>query len=219
MRSAYDFAKYFIQHDYDTISNTFDGNMKLQKLLVFAYLISLAKYNRPLFEDDILAFKNGFVVESVRLKYQHDYYALKKESDLFEPDFSDEENDILKQTVSVYGSLSATELSDLSHEFDFWRVAYNRGLDSSGYHDKEKSKIELTAMMSEIQRIQDVLEAHEQSKRLCSAFQSVNGIKFFYTPQDVQITDDLIEYLDEFTETADDTAYSIYYDDGELVVY
>ena len=88
MRDAYDFAKYFIKNGYDSNPNTYDGNMKLQKMLTFANAISLAEYGKPLFNDKILAFTNGCVVEKVRLRYRNDYKGLKRDSDVFQPDFT-----------------------------------------------------------------------------------------------------------------------------------
>lgn len=70
MRDVYDFAKFFIKNGADSSPNTYDGNMKLQKLLVFADLANIAEYGEPLFGDQVLAFKNGCVVEKVRLRYK-----------------------------------------------------------------------------------------------------------------------------------------------------
>ncbi len=70
--------------------------MKLQKLLSFANMISIAKYGHPLFAEPVLAYENGFVVESVRQRYKNDYAGLKNDSGEFNPDFSEEEYRILK---------------------------------------------------------------------------------------------------------------------------
>lgn len=69
MRDVYDFAKFFIKNGADSMPNTYDGNMKLQKLLFLADLANIAEYGEPLFNDQVLAFKNGCVVEKVRLRY------------------------------------------------------------------------------------------------------------------------------------------------------
>ena len=59
MKDVYDYAKYFIKNGADTMPNTYDGNMKLQKLLVLADLANIAEYGEPLFSEQVLAFKNG----------------------------------------------------------------------------------------------------------------------------------------------------------------
>ena len=82
MRDVYDFAKFFIKNGADSRPNTYDGNMKLQKLLVLADLANIAEYGEPLFGDQVLAFKNGCVVEKVRLRYKNDYVAFKTDATL-----------------------------------------------------------------------------------------------------------------------------------------
>ena len=57
--TVFDYAKWFLENDLDTPRNTFKGNMKLQKLLFFAQLISLAKNNKLLFDEEFCAFENG----------------------------------------------------------------------------------------------------------------------------------------------------------------
>lgn len=63
MRDVYDFAKFFIKSGADSTPNTYDGNMKLQKMLVLSDMAHLARCRQPLFGDNILAFENGLVVE------------------------------------------------------------------------------------------------------------------------------------------------------------
>lgn len=219
MNTAYDYAKYFMSKGMDSFPNTFDGNMKLQKLLVFADLLSLAKYGSPLFDDKIMAFTNGYVVEDVRKEYQNNYAAFKAASDSFKPDFSDTEQIVMDYTEAIYGSMSAKELSDLSHDFDFWSESYNNGLSESGYHNKELSVISTDSMIREIGKVRNVIAAYEQTQQLESSFQYINGIRFYYTPSDLEMTDEIIGDLFEFSKSADESSYSVYYDNGELVVY
>ena len=89
--------------------NTYDGNMKLQKLLVLADMAHLAQYGQPLFKEDVLAFENGLVVEKVRLRYRNDYSGLKADSEKFDPDFSEEEYETLK-AVRTYKETMKTAL-------------------------------------------------------------------------------------------------------------
>ena len=91
MRDVYDLAKYFIKNDVDSMPNTFDGNMKLQKLLVLAELANIAEYGEHFFDEQILAFKNGCVIEKVRLRYKNDYFGLNRDCEAFHPDFSEAE--------------------------------------------------------------------------------------------------------------------------------
>ena len=111
MRDVYDVAKYFIKNDADSFPNTYEGNMKLQSLLVFANMINFAKYGELLF-DDVLPIKDDCVVEKISLCY---------ESDKFEQDFSDSENTVLNMVMSIFKSASAKELSEITHTFNFWK--------------------------------------------------------------------------------------------------
>lgn len=43
MRDVYDVAKYFIKNDADSFPNTYEENMKLQSLLVFANILNFVK--------------------------------------------------------------------------------------------------------------------------------------------------------------------------------
>lgn len=139
----------FLKHEPDSSPDTFDGNMKLQKLLVFADLVSLAEYGVKLFDDEILAFKNGCVVENVRLEYRNHYRKLKDESEAFIPDFSEEERNVLCFTTELFGKLTAVELSKLNHQFSFWRCAFERGTSEIGYHEKKASVVSEEAMQAE----------------------------------------------------------------------
>lgn len=206
MRSAFDFAKYFIQNGND--ENTFDGNMKLQKLLSFANLISYAKTEKPLFQEPMLAYDNGCVVEPIRARYCYDYDALVSQSRAFNPSFSKEEYDILRATLALFGSLSARELSDIQHDFDFWASANQR----PGQIVTEDD------IKPELWRIQSVLEAQAESERQCLKSERINGVTYHYEPG-FQFTDELVQWLYGFAETADDDSYTIYYDDGKLVIY
>ena len=219
MLTALDYAKYFIRQGLDTNPNTYDGNMKLQKLLFFANLISIAKRGEPLFDDPIMAFANGCVVESVRLKYKNNYQDLLKESRSFEPSLTQEEYDILNLTSEIFGHLSAKELSNLNHGFDFWKSAYNRSQCSDGFKDKEQSIIPNAEMQSEIEKIKSVIEQYKILKNERAFKEIVNGVVFYYSPENISMTDDIFEQLYAFSQNADEDVYNIYSDNGKLVIY
>lgn len=179
MRDVYEYAKFFIKNGADSTPNTYDGNMKLQKLLVFANLIYLAQYDEFLFDDDVLAFKNGCVIEKIRLRYRNDYYGLKQDSDRFEPDFTEKEYEVLKTALDIFGSATARELSEINHTFQFWNNAYQKGTDSNGYHDKSKSVVNFKEQPDDIEKMREVLYAYRQSVDEVTAKEVINGITFF----------------------------------------
>jgi hypothetical protein len=46
---------------------------------------------------------------------------------------------------------------------------------------------------------------------------SINGVMFYY--DGFILTDEIIDQLESFSLSADDDAYSVYLDDGRLVIY
>jgi len=219
MRNAYDIAKYFISLDLDTNRNKIDGNIKLQKLLFFANMLSLAEYNQPLFNDDILAYNQGCVIENIRLKYKNDCAGFVRESKEFNPQFTTDEYKILDLCVSIFGKLSARELSELNHSFDFWKRAYNDSDRGDGYRDKNRAIVSVEAMQREAIKINDVVAAYKKTQEENNVSETVYGVEFIYSPSDLELTDEMIDELVEFSINADEPTYNIYLDNGKLVIY
>lgn len=217
MRDVYDFAKFFIKSGADSMPNTYDGNMKLQKMLVLADMAHLAQYQQPLFGDDILAFENGLVVEKVRLRYRNDYSGFKADSEKFNPDFSEEEYKTLNDVIGVYGHLTARELSDLNHSFESWKQAYMNGTTENGYHDKGKSVVNFESFPEDVEAVGRAVRAYRETQRKAPRYEVVNGVTFYY--DDMAITDEVIADLEKFSRVCEDDAYSICMDDGRLVIF
>lgn len=219
MHDVFDYAKYIIQKEPGSFKNTFDGNMRLQKLLVFANLISLAEYGEPLFDDPVLAFAHGCVIERIRLRYKNDYQGLMNDSLRFSPAFSREESDALDLAVSLFGGLRPREMSDINHTFRFWENAYNNSIQPGGFKDKGSSVISVESMIAEAGRMKDVANAYRETEAENSAKETINGIDFYYDPSEFAMTDDLLDYLYDFSLEAGESAYSVYFDRDHLVVY
>lgn len=218
MPSAIDFAKYFLQRGLDTNRNTYDGNMKLQKLLFFADFISLVNRGIPLFNDSVLAFSNGCVIEDVRQRYKSDCFGLVAESESFIPSFSAEEKEILQTTIELFADTSAKELSELNHTFSFWKRRLETSTYASGYRSKELAVIPISEMLEEKDAMQSVLESHRVNKAAGQKYEMINGVRFFYDPG-FSISDEMMEQLEAFSEFAEDEAYTIYSENGELVIF
>ena len=217
MRDVYDFAKFFIKNGADSKPNTYDGNMKLQKLLVFADLASIAEFGEPLFDDQVLAFENGCVVEKVRLRYRSDYAAFKQESDMYQPDFSDREYEVLTIIMDIFGSASAKELSEINHTFDFWKRAFDNGTSCTGYHNKGMSVVDMISQQADVEKMREVISAYRETVDEAMAVEIINGVTFYY--DGFALTDDMIDQLKGFSLSAEDDTYSVYLDNGKLVIY
>lgn len=155
--SSLDVANWFMNNKLDNPRNTLKGNIKLQKLLFFAQMISLAKYNELLFNEEFSAFDNGMVIEDLRLHYKNNPQSLLE----IKPSFNEKQIDVLSLTSAIYGDAEANELSELSHQFLCWRKYLANSIDQDGYKDKAKSKVPYEELKKEIELIKDVLLAHE----------------------------------------------------------
>ena len=217
MRDVFDFAKFFIKNGVDSIPNTYDGNMKLQKMLVLANFANIVENGEPLFPDQILAFRNGCVIEKVRLRYKNDYFAFKKDSDAYEPEFSQAEYSTLNMILNIFGSATSRELSEINHAFNFWKTAYTNGTNSNGYHDKTKSVVDMNAETEDFERMREIISSYRDTAKNAMYSETINGVTFYY--DNLVLTDEITDKLETFSLLADDKAYTVYLDNGKLVIY
>ena len=218
--NAIDAAKWFIKQGYDTPFNTFDGNMKLQKLLYFAQLIHLARTGRLLFNDKVYAFKNGSVVENVRQYYKNSYVLLVEEANALEDlKFNESEMETLVTTAEIFGDINAKELSVINHLRISWQKAFEQSKRANGYYDKDSSEISFDVVKKhDLPRVQEMLNAYKSSHDLQEASEVINDVTFYYDPKELQMTDDIVGRLESFEGT--EPSYDIYLDRNlGLVIY
>jgi len=160
MKTATEIAKWFVQKHPDLKFPSKEGAIKLQKLLFFTWLIHFRKYGESLFDDDFFAFEKGPVVETVRLKYNSNFSQFLEQG----VDYSNEEAISLKLSYDIFGSATAKELEDLSHNSPVWNKYFTRSLMGSscdGYKDKYLSKIPKSELDEELEMIDTVIYVHE----------------------------------------------------------
>ena len=97
------------------------SNLKLQKLLYYAQGIHVALYGTPLFNDEILAWQYGPVVEKVYQTYKSNGANAIENFDAPEENFSKEEELTLQFTQKAFGQYSAWKLADMTHEETPWK--------------------------------------------------------------------------------------------------
>jgi uncharacterized phage-associated protein len=101
----------------DTISN-----LKMQKLLYYAQGFFLALYNKPLFQEKIIAWQYGPVVKEVYEAYsEYSHGAIPKPRRINLKVFDEETMDFLKEIYQVYGQYSALRLMQLTHDEPPWK--------------------------------------------------------------------------------------------------
>lgn len=155
-------AEWFMQRNLDSPSNTFKGNMKLQKLLFFSQLVYMCKNNGEImYEEKFSAFDYGMVLENVRKEYLKNYNRLKEESaqDIELPENVEE---ALKITQEIFGECTAEELSELSHQFDSWSKYLKLSIEENNFHNKEKAVVPYEELEKELYRMNRVLKAYEK---------------------------------------------------------
>lgn len=186
--------------------------MKIQKLLLFANMISLSETKNPLFKDEIYAFPYGCVVESIRTEYKRNYFKLLEDSQSFEENFSEIDKEMIETTIEIFGHVPAKELSELNHLFKFWKNKVDK---SNGYSKDLSEVIVYTEELSaEIENISKLLNSFKEREVLTK--EVINGIIFYF---DFHMTDELLIKLEYISRTLDEDTYTIYLDSGELVIY
>ncbi|CAG7839977.1 hypothetical protein CLOHAE12215_01393 [Clostridium haemolyticum] len=225
MCQAIDVAKWFIKNNYEPC-DTKNGNMKLNKLLYFAQLISLVKRDKVLFNDNLSAFKHGVVVENVRKEYYNNYHNFIQTAQKSSITLSEEEEEVLNITINIFGQVNARELSQLTHEHSCWKDHYEKSKRGNGNYDKQDGIIPINEIVNNYQcdldLIREILSAYENDNMDNTNDEKcieIKGVKFYYNPNEVNINDNNIrEILEGFP--ADDIAYTIYIDPTQgLVIY
>lgn len=114
---------------------------KLQKLVYYAQAWSLVRYDRPLFNDVIEAWREGPVVRSLynqhRRKSRVRHWPGGDKTHLDAP-----EHDLIAWVVEKYGKLSAETLSEMTHAEAPWFIA--RGLLPASASSDEPIDLKIT---------------------------------------------------------------------------
>jgi uncharacterized phage-associated protein len=121
MKSAFDIARWFIEN------NPFlscyrkgykDNHLKLQKLLHYSNILMQLINQKPLFEEEVVAYKEGFVVEDFYEKFRS--HASEIYNRELKQNFNDKETEILNLTNILFGYMTGKELSVAVHLDDIW---------------------------------------------------------------------------------------------------
>ncbi len=122
-----DIAEYYLRLA-DKESGDLISNLKLQKLVYYAQGIYLVAKGKPLFDDDIVAWSHGPVVEELYHTYKH-YQdgAIDSDSDYEIPNFDAGTQQILDEVYSVLGQFSAWKLRQMTHSESPWLNANSKG--------------------------------------------------------------------------------------------
>ncbi|KNE19025.1 Panacea domain-containing protein [Virgibacillus pantothenticus] len=196
---AIDVAKWFMKHKLDSPRNTFDGNMKLQKLLYFSQLIHYANHNKILFSEEMKAYENGTVINDVRLTYRNELDQLVDQAEDFEGFNSPEVDYTLNLTSEIFGGMNAKELSDLNHEFVSWKVPFKESqTDQPGRYIREKNVINPLdgLFLEDVRNVKQMLEAYCENEDDMN-YEVVNGVTFYYNSSEIHLDEKILAKLGE----------------------
>jgi uncharacterized phage-associated protein len=114
-------ADYFLALFNNDEAGELISNLKLQKLVYYAQALYLAKYNKPLFENEIEAWAYGYVVPELYKDFkQHGANAIPPPVDFNYSIYDPSEQEILEEVYLNYGQYSAWRLSQITHEEALW---------------------------------------------------------------------------------------------------
>jgi len=121
MLSALKISEYIL-----SLSNPDEGdiisNLKLQKLLYYAQGLYLALNDKPLFSEDIYAWKLGPVVKEVYHKYKgYEANYIPPPEDIDFGSYEEEIKDFLNEIYTIFGQYSAWRLCQMTHDEPPWK--------------------------------------------------------------------------------------------------
>lgn len=116
-------AKWFLNYNRLIMSESdadLISNLKLQKLLYYAQGCFLAYFDRPLFNEPIVAWEHGPVVESVYQEYKANRANGIVFDDDFNSEFNNEEESLLEEVYNTFAKYSAWGLRNMTHQETPW---------------------------------------------------------------------------------------------------
>ncbi len=125
MLNCFDVANYFLVL-VDRESGDSITQLKLQKLVYFAQGISLALFNKPLFNEPIEAWEHGPVARVLRKTFgAFEKNAIPAPGEIDFDIYSQQEKELIYKVYSVYGEHTAYYLRQLTHEHPIWHEAFS----------------------------------------------------------------------------------------------
>jgi len=117
-------ASYFIRRAYEDDKAAEMTNMKVQKLLYYAQSICLALYDRPLFSEEIQAWRYGPVCPpAYRFYSEFEADQLPIPDERYIESISDETKKLLDEVWQYFGRYHAYQLSGMTHVEFPWKKA------------------------------------------------------------------------------------------------
>lgn len=199
---ARELAKWFLKTNPALRNGYNDENTKLNKLLYFSNLMYFSVKEENLIDEPFEKWDNGPVIRSIYSDYR--YSGLSQTKDLTGEITDDFVLQILRIVNFIYGDMQASELSEESHKSTIWQ------------EPKRNEKIEFSHIdPSEKQMMHNLYEAYEDFDFDHCGIEWINGNKYVYDTRNLEMTDELIQELEQITEKRDPAFIELV--DGEMV--
>ena len=174
---ALDVAKYVLSLTDEKSGNTI-SNLALQKLLYYIQGYYIACFDKPLFEEDIIAWKHGPVVKEVYNEYKkYKYNSIPKYKQTQEEKkmFSEEAKNIIKFVVEEMSIFSAKELENKTHNESPWKETKINDIIS-----KKKLLIFFKTILEKTNEIFFLNEVKNVLKKECQHLENLPEYEFKY---------------------------------------
>jgi len=103
------------------INSPVEGNFRLNKLLHILQILHYTKYGRLLFSEDMIAYRNGAIVENISKSFSNELYYLKNYPKV--KNLDQEKKNFLKMKTEYFQGYTNHQLQELSHEDPSWNLA------------------------------------------------------------------------------------------------
>lgn len=105
------------------------SNLALQKLLYYCQGFYLALHDKSLFDEPILAWAYGPVVNSIYEKYRYlGANHIEKPVDIEDFELTEAEKAIISEVHEIYGQFSAWRLMEMTHQEMPWKSTPQNGI-------------------------------------------------------------------------------------------
>ena len=210
---AIEVAKWFYENNSQVKYNSKEGNLVVQKLCYYAQAMYLAVYGEALFEDKILAWKNGPVIEDVYKKYRYSFFSLKNSK----TEITNKAQEILKVINSVYGYKTADELVESTHSEDPWKQYKNVAGDKNNNPEITKKNLQ-----DYYKNLKIIYEANKDNDFENEKLEVISNCNFLYNKSNIQDIKKYKESLKKFIKSQNIKNKSfnvVLQDNGELAIY
>ena len=207
-----DVARWFYKNNPQAKSNNKRGNIVIQKLCYYAQAMYLAVYEEPLFNEKILAWENGPVIEEVYKTYRYNNPLIN----LLSNSISEKDEEILKVVNSVYGYKTPDELIDSTHSETPWKQYEKVAKDRDNNPEIEKETIK-----NYYEGLKQIYEINKDNEFENERLIIINNCNFVYNNTNIPNINIYKEKLQKFSETQEkQKSFNIIIDNtGELAIY